>query len=81
MKPNTYQKAKRRLSMVPVKGNCKIKPDREKFIKAEIIKLLDERDKYRRMKEDAQSKKQLQYAKLCLRTIDDSLADYRKKVS
>ena len=47
--------------MVPVKGNCKIKPDREKFIKAEIIKLLDERDKYRRKKENAQSKKQLQY--------------------
>ena len=48
MKTNSYQKSKRRLSMVPVKGNCKIKPDREKFIKAEIIKLLDERDKYRK---------------------------------
>jgi len=33
MKINTYQKGKRRLSMVPARGNYKIKPAREKFIK------------------------------------------------
>ena len=78
---STYQKAKRRLSMVPAKGNQHYKPDREAFMKAQINKLLLERDKYTELKENATSKKEYKLARLCLRTINDSLADYRKKVS
>ena len=78
---STYQKAKRRLSMVPAKGNQHYKPEREAFIKTQISNLLDERDKYAKLKENAKSKKEHKLARLCLRTINDSLADYRKKVS
>ena len=78
---STYQKAKRRLSMVPAKGNQHYKPEREAFMKAQINTLLHERDKYANLKESASSKKEKKLARLCLRTINDSLADYRKKVS
>ena len=78
---STYQKAKKRLSMVPAKGNQHYKPERESFMKAQINKLLHERDKYAKLKENAKSKKEQKLARLCLRTINDSLADYRKKVS
>ena len=80
-KINSYQKAKKRLSMIPVKGYQKTKPEREAFMKEQINKLLYERDKYAKLKESAKSKKEQKLARLCLRTINDSLADYRKKVS
>ena len=80
-KKNTYQKAKRRLSMVPAKGKQRYKPERESFMKSQILNLLDERDKYNDLKENSCSKKEKEFARLCLRTINDSLADYRKKVS
>ena len=41
-KKNTYQKAKRRLSMVPAKGKQRYKPERESFMKSQILNLLDE---------------------------------------
>jgi len=67
--------------MVPAKGNQHYKSDRESFMKAQINKLLHERDKYAKLKENPKSKKEQKLARLCLRTINDSLADYRKKVS
>ena len=78
---NSYQKAKRRLYIIPSKGNQRYKPEREAFMKSQILSLLDERDKYNNLKENACSKKEKEFARLCLRTINDSLADYRKKVS
>ncbi len=67
--------------MIPVKGNQRYKPEREAFMKSQILSLLNERDKYNDLKENACSKKEKEFARLCLRTINDSLADYRKKVS
>ena len=67
--------------MVPAKGNQHYKPEREAFMKAQINKLVHEKDKYTLLKENAKSKKEYKFARLCLRTIIDSLADYRKKVS
>ena len=80
-KLNSYQKAKRRLYMIPVKGNQRYRPEREAFMKSQILSLLEERDKYNDLKENACSKKEKEFARLCLRTINDSIADYRKKVS
>ena len=67
--------------MIPVKGNQRYRPERESFMKSKILSLLEERDKYNDLKENACSKKEKEFARLCLRTINDSLADYRKKVS
>ena len=80
-KLNSYQKAKRRLYMIPAKGNQRYKPEREAFMKSQILRFLEERDKYNDLKENACSKKEKEFARLCLRTINDSIADYRKKVS
>ena len=80
-KQNNYVKSKMRIKMIPDRGKQKYNPERELFMKAQIIQLLNERDKYIQIKDNAKSKIELRNARLCLRTINDSIADYRKKVS
>ena len=68
------------VSMIPVRGNKKLRHDQELYIKNQISELLEHRKLYREMNDNSKSKKDRECARLCLRTINDSLASFRKMV-
>ena len=53
---------------------------KDQAVKNQISELLEHRKLYREMKDNSKSKKDRECARLCLRTINDSLASFRKMV-
>jgi hypothetical protein len=73
--------ASRSVNMEVNKGNLKLSVDKRKEYQEELSKLISLRNSYQYILSTTKSKNEKKLAKLYLRTLRDSIVDFRNKLS